>query len=133
FRSYWRKGVADPARIVQFTSSGFKNVMPSYLTTVDQSLALAQRIIRAKIGVERLGWIARPSNPVLLPAGAAEADIPRPLRARLRQEPTMLPTYGWPEGSVINPAEMPDWSWRVDNILDTRADAARPPAIRPLD
>jgi hypothetical protein len=131
--SYWRKGVQDPARIVQFTSSGFKNVMPSYITTVDRSMALAHKIVRAKIGVERLGWTVKPTNPVLLPAGTTEADVPRALRARLRLEPTMIPTYGWPQGSVINPAQMPDWSWRVEPIFDRRADAARPLAIQPLE
>ena len=29
--SYWRKGEALPTRILQFTCSGFKNVMPAYL------------------------------------------------------------------------------------------------------
>jgi hypothetical protein len=131
--SYWTKGAAAPARIVQFTSSGFKNVMPSYITTVDRSLSIAHSIVRANVGAERLGWDVKPLNPVLLPQGQSEKDVPRALRARLRIEPTMLPTYGWPKGSVINPAALPDWSWRVEAIFDLRPDAARPPAIRPLD
>jgi hypothetical protein len=131
--TYWTKGTADPARIVQFTSSGFKNVMPSYITTVDRSLTIAHKIVRANVGAERLGWDVKPLNPIRLPPGATDNDIPRALRARLRLEPTMIPTYGWPKGSVINPAALPDWSWRVEPLFDLRADAARPAAIRPLD
>jgi hypothetical protein len=131
--SYWTRGNAEPARIVQFTSSGFKNVMPSYITTVDRSLSIAHSIVRSNIGAERLGWDIKPAAPIVLPANTTEKDVPRALRARLRVQPTMLPTYGWPKGSVINPAEMPDWSWRVEPIFDVRPDAARPPAIRPID
>jgi hypothetical protein len=47
--SYWTRGSSDPARFVQFTSSGFKNVMPPYITTVDRSLPLAQQLVRAKV------------------------------------------------------------------------------------
>jgi hypothetical protein len=130
--SYWTKGNPEPARIVQFTSSGFKNVMPSYITTVDRSMAIAHKIVRAKVGAERLGWDLKPLNPVILPAGKTEKDIPRALRSRLQVQPTLLPTYGWPKGSVISPAALPDWSWRVEPIFDLRADAARPRAIQPL-
>ena len=66
---------------------------------------------------------------MILPAGKSQKDIPRALRARLKLEPMMVPTYGWPKGSVINPAELPDWSWRVEPMFDLRPDAARPPAI----
>lgn len=129
--SYWKKGTAEPARIVQFTSSGFKNVMPSYITDVDRSMAIAHRIVRAKIGAERLGWFTKPANPVLLPPGKSEKDIARALRAKSKLEPTLLPTFAWPPGSTVNPAQLPDWSWRVEPIFDLRPDAQRPPGIRP--
>lgn len=130
--SYFTKGRSDPARFVQFTSSGFKNVMPPYITVVDRSIAIAHKIIRANIGAERLGWYAKPANPVQLPAGKSEADIPRALRAKLKTEPVLVPTYGWPKGTTINPATPPDWSWRVEPIFDLRPDSARPVAIQPL-
>ena len=44
--SYWTKGNAVPARIVQFTGSGFKNVMPWYIGAVDRVLSFAQRMVR---------------------------------------------------------------------------------------
>ena len=46
--------------------------------------------------------------------------------------PTLLPTLGWPDDTTINPAQRPDWSWRVEPIFDLRADDARPPAIQPF-
>jgi hypothetical protein len=130
--SYFTKGEASPARFAQFTSSGFKNVMPAYVTVIDRSLALAHKIVRAGLGAERMGWLRRPPNPVQLAAGKTEKDIARELRAKLAQEPTLLPTLGWPDDTTVNPAQRPDWSWRVDPIFDLRPDTARPPAIQPL-
>jgi hypothetical protein len=80
-----------------------------------------------------MGWFRKPPDPVVLPAGTSEAQIPRALRTKLTQEPTLLPTYGWPKGTTIDAAQRPDWSWRVDPIFDLRPDGARPPAIQPLD
>jgi hypothetical protein len=131
--SYFTKGKQDPARFVQFTNSGFKNVMPSYITVVDRSLGIAHKIIRAGIGSERMGWLIKPAGPIVLPPGTSEARVPRALRSKLKQEPTLLPTYGWPEGSTVNPSQRPDWSWRVDPIFDLRPDSDRPAAIRPLE
>jgi len=130
--SYFTKGEADPARFVQFTSSGFKNVMPSYITAIDRSLALAHLIVRQPLGAERMGWLRRPSNPMVLEMGTSEADIPREYRVKLKQAPTLLPTLGWPDDTTVNPAQRPDWSWRVEPIFDLRADDARPAPIQQL-
>jgi hypothetical protein len=130
--SYFTKGEADPARFVQFTSSGFKNVMPSYVTVIDRSLAVAHLIVRQPLGAERMGWLRRPLNPIVLEAGTGEEQIPREYRAKLKQEPTLLPTLGWPDDTTINPAQRPDWSWRVEPIFDLRAEDARPAPIQPL-
>lgn len=128
--SYFTKGETDPARIVQFTSSGFKNVMPSYITVIDRSLALAHLIVRQPLGAERMGWLRKPSDPIVLEAGTGEEKIPRDYRKRLKEEPTLLPTLGWPADTTINPSQRPDWSWRVEPIFDLRADEARPAPIR---
>ena len=45
--SYWRKGQLKPARLAQFTSSGFKNVMPAYISAIDRGLGFAQQLVRA--------------------------------------------------------------------------------------
>jgi hypothetical protein len=134
--NYFQKGVAEPARIVQFTSSGFKNVMPSYITAVDRSLPHAQELVRSGIGAERLGWKSKPARPIVLPVGMTDSDLPRAQRAKLRHEPVMVSTSGWPEGSSVNPAELPDWSWHVSPVLDLRPDGSgegtRPRAAQPL-
>ena len=68
----------------------------------------------------------------MLEPGTTEADIPREYRAKLKQEPTLLPTLGWPDDTTINPAQRPDWSWRVEPIFDLRADDERPAPIQQL-
>jgi hypothetical protein len=130
--SYFTKGEPNPARFVQFTGSGFKNVMPSYITMVDTSIALAHKIVRFGLGAERMGWLRKPTKPMILEPGRTEKEIPREYRARLRQEPTLLPTLGWPDDTTVNPAERPDWSWRVEPLFDLRPDVERPRAIQPL-
>lgn len=129
--TYWTKADPQPSRIIQFTSSGLKNVMPGYITAVDRSLSFAQRIARAGIGAERLGWKTKPTHPLIFADGKSEKDIPRALRARLRHEPVMVPNHGWPESIKFNPSEFPDWSWRVSPIFDRRPDSERPAAERP--
>lgn len=124
--SYWSGSTAAPARLAQFTSSGMKNVMPAMIVAASRSLGIAQQLLRQRIGAERLGWTTRPTDPVKLAAGQTGADIPRALRARLRAEPTLLPTHGWPEGAQLDPAKPPDWQWRIDPVLDLRPDAERP-------
>jgi hypothetical protein len=122
--SYWTRGSSEPARVVQFISSGFKNVMPSVIVMVDRSFAVAQRMIRSDIGAERLGWASHEPSPVQVPSGS---KISPRLRGMLRKSPLLLPTIGW-RGAT---SSEPDWSWRVTPIRDTRADADRPVMARP--
>ncbi|WP_199424369.1 hypothetical protein [Actinotalea solisilvae] len=145
--SYWRGDAPRPARIAQLTSSGFKNVMPVYLRALDRSAMLLQELLRAKLGVERLGWTRPDADLVLLPRGLTEADLVATTRARLLRSPVLLTTHGWPdeneEGAApdpgltsrLNPARPPEWRWRITPLLDERSDADRPPPIRavPLD
>lgn len=126
--SYWKKGDAEPARFAQLTASGFKNVMPWYIRFLDRSFSFMQQLIRAKVGAERIGWNSGSPDPLRLPDNAELAPA---LRARLKKEPVMISTEGWPAGVSINPANLPDWSWRVDVIRDERPDAARPKPAQP--
>ena len=126
--SYWRKGDREPARFAQFTSSGMKNVMPWYIRFIDRSLAFAQRLARAKIGAERLGWDSDSPAPLVLPPGAELAPA---LRSKLKKTPVLLPALTLPPGTTINQAHPPDWSWRVEVGQDVRADAERPEPARP--
>ena len=133
--SYWTKGDPVPARIVQFTASGFKNVMPWYIGAVDRVLSLAQRILRSNIGAERMGWNDAQADAFVFTGGHSLADTPPVLRRKLRKSPMMMPTFGWPEGTKVNPARLPDWSWRLKPTLDVRKETERPaPAqLRALD
>ena len=144
--SYWRGDTQRPVRIAQFTSSGFKNVMPVYLRALDANAMLLQQLLRAKIGVERLGWTRPDDDLVLLPTGLTVSNLVAGTRAKLLRTPVLLPTHGWPDArtedtpgdefsSRLNPARPPEWRWRVTPLLDERTDADRPAPIRavPLD
>ncbi|UVO50214.1 hypothetical protein M0208_06640 [Sphingomonas sp. SUN019] len=133
--SYWRGTAQRPARIAQFTSSGFKNVMPVYLRALDRSAMLLQELLRAKIGVERFGWDRPADELVLLPEGRSTDDLVAATRAKLLRSPVLLPAHGWLDdnrpdidiprlelSSRLNPAKPPDWRWRVQPLLDERAD-----------
>ena len=61
---------------MQFTCSGFKNVMPAYLTLIDHSLAFAQELIRADLGGDRMGWLAGADAAFTFPPGKTENDVP---------------------------------------------------------
>lgn len=129
--SYWTKGNPVPARIVQFTSSGFKNVMPWYIGAVDRVLSFAQRMVRSGVGAERMGWNAADDKAFVFTGGAGLADVPPVLRRKLHQSPMLMPTFGWPDGTTVAADKLPDWSWRSTPMIDLRPDAERPAPGRP--
>ncbi|HEU4933412.1 MAG TPA: hypothetical protein VFT48_15115 [Pyrinomonadaceae bacterium] len=119
--SYWKKGDTEPAVFAQFTSSGMKNTMPWYIRFIDRSFATAQKIIRAEIGTERLGWNVRNPTPLTFPANV---EIASSLLSRLRHEPILIPGEGWPRNTTIN--RPPDFQWRAKALRDQRPDDQRP-------
>jgi hypothetical protein len=119
--SYWKKGDDEPAVFAQFTSSGMKNVMPWYLRFIDRSFAAAQKIIRANIGTERLGWNVGNPTPLTFPA---DVEIASSLLSRLRHEPILIPSEGWPKGTRAD--RLPDFQWRAAALRDQRTDSERP-------
>jgi hypothetical protein len=116
---------------VQFTGSGFKNVMPWYIGAVDRVLSFAQRMVRSDVGAERMGWNKAEEDAFVLTGGRTLADVPPVLRRRLHESPMLMPTFGWPEGTRIKPDKLPDWSWRSKPVLDVRPDTERPPPMQP--
>lgn len=140
--SYWRGNRRRPARFAQFTSSGFKNVMPTKIIFVDRAMGFAQQLIRLNLGTERLAWERPDDDLVLFPPGRNKFDLRPVLRSKLNDAPVLVPTWGWPDEndpasqpdatkrSRLNPAKPPDWRWRVLPLLDTRPDGARPEGIR---
>lgn len=130
--SYWYKQkaedakvVAEPARFVQLISSGLKNVMPAIIRFADRSFAFTQKMIRAEVGAERLGFTKSSPTPVTIPAGVTIA--PR-MRGALRKAPVMIPTRNWKKSTL---AREPDWAWRVTALRDLRADSERPKMVQP--
>jgi hypothetical protein len=130
--SYWykkkpedAKPVVEPARFVQFISSGLKNVMPDIIVFADRSFAFTQAMIRAKVGAERLGFTKNAPNPVNVPA---DVTVDSKLRAALRKSPVLIPTRGWKTAKLLR---APDWAWQVSPLLDLRADKERPPLVQP--
>ncbi len=126
--SYWKRGVAEPARFVQFISSGLKNVMPEFLRVIDRTLAFGQRLIRAEFKADRLGWDVSASELFKFPDGSTLVPA---LKSKLKQSPVLVPTQILPAGTTINQAKLPDWSWRTEVLLDKRPDAQRPEPARP--
>jgi hypothetical protein len=144
--SYWLGSAARPARIAQFVSSGFKNVMPAYIGAVDRSVGFLQQMIRANIGTERVAWAQPADDMIIFPDGRGEDDLVPTLRSKLSRTPVLLPTWGWPDDNAestpnlipakstrLNPDQQPDWRWRVLPLLDRRPDEARPEPIQPTE
>ncbi|SFS14098.1 hypothetical protein SAMN04487846_2847 [Microbacterium sp. cf046] len=143
--SYWSGATNQPARIAQFVSSGFKNVMPSNIAAASQSLGFAQQLLRANLGTERLAWAEPKDDMVVLPDGLGTDALTPGLRAKLARTPVLVPSWGWPdetpenqpavdatETTRLNPAQLPDWRWRLTPLLDQRPDELRPEPMRPL-
>lgn len=124
--SYWRRNEVLPSRILQFTSSGIKNVMPSYLAMIDHSMAFAQALIQKDLGGDRMGWLGGAEGAFNYPAGKSEHDVPIVLRKRIQQRPAHLPTYGWPRSAAgstqVRPDKRPDFSWTLRPVFDRRPD-----------
>ena len=126
--SYWKKGDSVPARFAQFTSSAMRNLVRAEIRVASRQLGFLQHVIRARIGIARLGYNTAQADLLVVPPG----QRPRPaLRERLRRSPALLPTVGWPTGTVENPLRPPDWAWRMDIPVDTRPEAQRPEPVRP--
>jgi hypothetical protein len=121
---YWKRGEAQPTRFIQFVSSGLKNqkfkneqfLMGGFIQRVLGSLFYPG---------ERLGFAHRAGLQVTNPAGTPNQPA---YRIRLRKEPVLLPTHGWPAGSSVN--QVPDWLWRLQLLGDERPEAERPSKIR---
>jgi len=126
--SYWKRGDQEPARFVQFISSGLRNVMPGFIRLIDRTLAFGQRLIREDFKADRLGWDVSAADLFKFPEGIR---IVPALKAKLKGSPVLIPTQILPAGTTINTAKLPDWSWHVEVGLDKRKDAERPAPARP--
>jgi hypothetical protein len=124
---YWRKGIAQPACFAQFTSSGMRNIMPSYIRYISQHFGFAQKKIRRDLRAERLGWFQKEPKPLTFPQDVKPSAF---LKHHLDNSPVIIPTLGWPAGTTIASGRDPDWSWRVHNIRDERKESDLDKSIR---
>ncbi len=129
----WQDGdlyevAGTPARVVQFTSSAAKNLVPKGHLIVPASRShFGQRVIRAGVPLERLGWADADEDPVQV---STTESTPPSLRARLNRSPVLIPTEGWPADTVLDVP--PEWRWRLRLLRDVRPDLDRPDPVRPL-
>jgi hypothetical protein len=120
---YWRKGVAQPSRIVQLTSSSAHNSFEALLEALLRNNMMLQ--VYEELPAERIAW--KTASPIQLPTGA---HIGFGRRARMRRSPSLLPSGGWPSGTTIPTDKPPDWSWRLKVMRDQRPSTALPPPLR---
>lgn len=122
---YWRKDLTEPpARFIQFVSSALKN--QKFLNEQFLMGGFIQRVLVTTFyPAEILGYAHRTGVQVTNPAGKPNQSG---YRVRLRKEPVLLPTRGWPQGSVVN--QPPEWSWRLQLFGDERDELERPQKIR---
>ncbi len=113
---YWKKGEPKAARFIQFVSSGLKNQKFGS----EQFLigGLVQKLLGSLFYPgRRLGWQSKLGLQLTNPGGKAN---PPKHRVRLRKEPVLLPTEGWPAGTTAN--KEPDWKWLLNIMKDERPD-----------
>jgi hypothetical protein len=108
------------SRIVHFTASAIRNAWDPKITTFIRSISVAEKLEQVGFEGIRLGW-TRITPPVLTDNDLATGEA-RPLRARLRHEPVILPTVGWKSRHGVRP---PEWAYQVAPVIDTRTDDQR--------
>lgn len=124
---YWTKGNEKAvACFAQLTSSGLRNIMPSYIQKASQHFLIAQKIIRQNLRAERLGWHNHKIQP--LPLTFPDKAKVSFLNDKLNKSPVIIPVNGWPAGTGFG--RDPDWSWRIENVVDERIEGERPPTTK---
>jgi hypothetical protein len=108
------------SRIVNFTSSPIQNEWPYRIPVIVRTIGMLENLERIGFDGARLGWTR--IDPPVFTGGDLAAGEGRPLRARLRREPVVLPMLGWTNPHSIRP---PEWAYRVAPIFDTRSDDIR--------
>jgi hypothetical protein len=115
---------AEPARLAQFVSSGFKNLKGD-IFKVGRLLGFGFPLADLT-PAERMGWDDSTPPPLKAPEGVR---LQPAVRDRLGSEPVLLPTVNWPPGTTL--VKRPDFAWRADAVEDQRPDAERPEFARP--
>jgi hypothetical protein len=83
-------------------------------------------MLRHNINAERLGWHNHKIKPE--PLKLPEKSKVSFLNGKLKKSPVIIPVNGWPAGTVKG--RDPDWSWRIENVVDDRKESERPSSTR---
>ena len=108
------------SRVVHFTASAIRNGWLDKVATFTRSIGLAENLEQLGFAGALLGW-NRMDPPVFGGTDLAPGEA-RPLRARLRREPVVIPTTGWKNPHTVRP---PEWMYQVSPLRDTRPDDVR--------
>jgi hypothetical protein len=124
---YWKKNDSKTSQFVQLVASAAKNEIDSWKRMMLPNATSQKIFSQAYFPMERKGWNNATGliDKVSVPDGQI---IPYNMRVRLKNSPVLLPTTGWPAGTVFN--EPSDWSWRLEFVKDERLDADRPAKAR---
>lgn len=139
---YWSAPESQPvrtARIVQLISSGFTQDWGGK-TPVLKANALTHDILEqattAADPSERVGWgtpvrtTLTPPSPLGKLVTLKEGVVAHPTyRSRLKMRAPVVPTVGWPAGSVEG--RTPHWAWRMSMVRDERPEWLEPPTTGP--
>jgi len=127
FRSAGVQNIPDipRARIVQLVASALKNETDKI---GNQHILVSGRLQQlqsaAYFPAERLGWMNKIVN--------VNGPLSPRNEMRRHKNPVVLSPQGWNPGSTVTPK--PDWSWRLNMVVDNRPDTAvvgaRPEKIR---
>jgi hypothetical protein len=131
--TYWTTTEATPIRFVQFTASALKNSPETWLQDLLRSLGFGQRILRARAPASRLGWRKRDPLPLRFTDDSPFLSaFSLAVRARLRQEPVLLPGQVWTPVTLpgetpktVAFARPPDWVWSLKLLFDERPEEDR--------
>jgi hypothetical protein len=111
--------VKKSARIVQFTSSAARNMIHKHIEPVYRGYHwMAQWMFNSTVD----GFAWKDGAKLTLPA---DADLTLLRHSRMKDKPSLLPAYGWPDGTKITEGNEPDWSWRINAVRDFRPDSER--------
>ncbi len=125
--AYWTKGNEKAvACFAQLTSSGFRNIMPAFIQSASQHFLNAQKLLRHNLNAERLGWFDHKLSPG--PLKLPDKSKVLFLIDKLKKSPVIIPVNGWPVGTKTD--RKPDWSWRIENVVDSRKENERPSNTR---
>ena len=141
YADYWSAPAGAPvrtARFVQLVSSGFTKDWGRYAPPL-RGHALTHDIFEAAttptlIHAERVGWgeplrqAPTPPPPVGDVVQLRPDAVAHPFyRSRLRMRAPVVPTHGWPEGTIEN--RDPNWAWRAFMVRDERPERTLPPDL----